>query len=55
MEVMLFIKRKYHENVGTPLQILKLVDLEVKHRVNHSSACHDAEKKREIHLNTFHI
>jgi len=41
---MLFINEKHYEYVGTSLQMMKFVDFEIMHRVDHSSAFHNAEK-----------
>ena len=44
METILFINKKPYEYVRTSLQMMKFVDFEVMHRIDHSSVFHNAEK-----------
>lgn len=51
---MLVINKNQYEYVDTSLRMMKLVDFEVMHQVDHSSVFHNAKennKRNRIHLN----
>ena len=54
MKTMLVINKNHYEHVETSLRMMKFVDFEVVHQVDHSLVFHNADennKRNRIHLN----